>query len=1059
MKKSFSRNILSAAALSAVALALLPSCQDEEFGYSKEDIRKSVYDREFEKVFGQIDPNQTWNTASQVSLNVTVNFPGEYTVKVYTANPRYPDNCAYLAGQYDHITAGDHTFLCDLPATVDCAYVGLIDADGNRMILPAELTEHKGRVEFGNNTMTKAVMPCSEPFSVEKADKLVWTLTDLKAPLNTLPEMVNNTGKVTQNFEYVSMGSFTLYPVYCITSNNGGAGGDDFGEKLGIYTYDDWGHVIKNEDGSIKVTHIWHMNRGHVNTVDGVTSWDQINGTWFEAHNSNTNNWDQKLWFADTFEYSNASNTVWDSNANEFVSGYDKIRTEGIKVSLKSGTRFGFALKTDHGYVYSNSLYNLDEGGVGTDNLTPDHIRDTYAATFHDNGNLYLAFEDWGYGAWGHDCDFNDVVLRLLPTNGYNPIIIDKDMDANPMLYIVACEDLGGTFDWDFNDVVFGIEHVSGQTKARVKLLAAGGTLPVSLKFCDNENEYDITFGSENLTDLHAAFDAETGQPVNVEASYGVTRDPIYSNEFSVNENSFNILEDAQNFRICVTYKDGTSQNEIHVPVKDGVTRVPQAFLISDPTWKWPIELQDIRNKYKDFEAWVSNMHTNWTETSWGLVRENGAIPSYANNILTQFYGVLGFGENNITFPIKHDQMGYNATYKLVVMVSESAVASFKDGNGNKISALADGNLTADRYITFTLNPDVVKVIKDQQKDGLMTITFDHVVTAESNPLMALFWYEASAKPSPNLAVSSDHEIVMSVGETSPIRYATDNRETDVRFTSNNQSVAMVDENTGIISGVSIGDATITVSQSGSEHFNAATSININVKVMEKSVISLTTERLELSTFDSSHNSAAIQYATNNAASAVTFLSSDENVATVDAYGNVTAKKTGITTISVNQNASSYYLAADPKEVTVWVNYDANYGYRISYENARKYDNEPEGYQWVSVTSGGGGIKELLGWNVSNGVKLTFDYAGITDINNLYIESWYTPSDGSSYSVQVKGDKFMNCDWDDQNRKLSVVISKENFEKYFQDSSNEWHSHVYVGGWAPKPVGIYVSHP
>lgn len=1045
------RCVKSSAILAATLPLVLSGCQDEEFGYTKYDVLNSKYAKEFAESFGDIDPNHTWNTATRASIEVEINFDGAYTVKVYTANPRYSENNAYLVGQFDNVEMGSHTFLCDMPATVECAYVGLIDYEGNRMILPAPLSMGKTSVAFGNKSQTRAVYSGSDPFTFSAAETHEWTLSDLTTPLNTLPEGINNTGKVAQNFEYVSMGEFTIYPIYSITSNHGEGWGADFGEKLGIYTYDNWGNVNTNADGTPKVTSIWHMNRG------GVVNdqWDGT-GTWYEAHNKNTNAWQNMIWFAQNVAGANETNTVWDDGNSTMRPAFDKIRSAGIRLQIPEGTRFGFALLTDHGYVYSNSLYNKDEGGVGPSNTTPDHIRDTYAATFHDGGNLYLAFEDWGYNAGGHDTDFNDLVLRLLPTGGFNPLIIDKDIDSNPIIYIVACEDLGGTFDWDFNDVVFGIEHVSGQTDARIKLLAAGGTLPVSLKFYHNNAENDITFGIRSITDLHTAFGANTEQPVNVNADGGVDRDAIYSNTFSVDANTFNILDDAKNFRINVTYTDGTSQKEIRIPDFSDKYKAPQAFLISDPTWKWPTEHQNITEKYSEFANWANDLKSaqNWAKTSWGLIREDGAIPSYANNILTQFPDALTFNGNTVTFPIRKDQMGYDHSYKLVVMVTAEGTATFKDGNGNSITALSDGTLTPNRYVTFTLNPDVVKAIKDTSKDGQMTITFANGVNAKQN-LKALFWYEAGAKPNPNLAVTSSKDFVMKVGDANQVLYVTDNQEKDVIFTSSNTSVATVDQFTGVITAVAIGSATISVTQPESEHFSTADQININVRVLSDSHLSITTPTLSISSFDDDNKKTAqIGYSTQNNQSAVLFTSSDESIATVSNTGVVTAQKTGTTTIKVRQSASENYFE-DEKEVKVTVNYREGYGWRVVFNNAGNRTGGRSEEAWKSIGVGdNGGIKEVLGWNVSGGVKIIFDYDGIYGINDFYIQS----RKSETWTVQLKGNDWMNGASMENPRKLTYTISEQDFNNNFQSSDNKWHSNLFFGGWTEMPKAVYVDH-
>ena len=69
--------------------------------------------------------------------------------------------------------------------------------------------------------------------------------------------------------------------------------------------------------------------------------------------------------------------------------------------------------------------------------------------------------------------DYNDLVF-------YTPRIMSP-MSTNDLSWTMAYEDLGGTFDYDFNDVVFRVSHVSGDNYAMIYPKGAGGTLPETL--------------------------------------------------------------------------------------------------------------------------------------------------------------------------------------------------------------------------------------------------------------------------------------------------------------------------------------------------------------------------------------------------------------------------------------------------------------------------------------------------------------------------------------------------------------------------------------------------
>lgn len=57
-------NSLVYALLSMTTLAILASCQDEDFGYTTEEVRAGVYDRNFIKYYGEIPENQSWDLSS-----------------------------------------------------------------------------------------------------------------------------------------------------------------------------------------------------------------------------------------------------------------------------------------------------------------------------------------------------------------------------------------------------------------------------------------------------------------------------------------------------------------------------------------------------------------------------------------------------------------------------------------------------------------------------------------------------------------------------------------------------------------------------------------------------------------------------------------------------------------------------------------------------------------------------------------------------------------------------------------------------------------------------------
>ena len=873
----------------------ISSCSDFDNGYTDKDI---AYKEQFFNMFGNADPDHTWNMAEVCSLCVNIDMEGTYTVKVWTANPRSSEDNAYLLGQYDNVAGGtSNIFGCDIPSTVEVAYVGIISENGDRIIEPATVKDGKASVTFGV-LGTRAVLLStngSDLFSDAGKNK-EFQKEDLGVPLTTLPESQDNTGNVSQDFEYVSTGEFVIYPIYTITSN---AGSDGNGHRLGIYLCDADG----NKTGEI--TWIWQST---ININDGKSA------TWFDAYNSSTGQWDTDLFafskdrnlegWADTNGDGNVDAinrvdnpvVVWDTETDNFMSPYTKIRPEGIRINVPKGTRFGMVLDASGGGpYYSNSDYN---GG------------DVYGATFKDeHDNLYLAFEDWNHGGGG-DKDFNDIVF-IVPKEYVDkaPIIIDKETEDISMSYIVACEDLGGTFDWDFNDVVYAIEHVSGQTTARIKLLAAGGTLPVKISYQDQV----IKFGGEE--DLHEAFGVDLNTPVNVG---GYTANPLYSEEFTVDKNAFSMSTHASDFKIHVEYTDGSKGAVIGVPDRDGTIKEPQAFLVADPDWQWPLEKVCITTLYPDFATWITNRNdaTNWCGSVWGAGNSDVIIQAGTDHNLFQYDNESWYNGNVATIPLDAGQMGGYTAYQIVLTTSEDAVVKFIESDGTEVT-LTNSNVIAGERNIFTLQGEALEALKG----GRMTITFSDDVTIASDNCETLItelrWVESKAKPT--LKANS---MTFTVGDDARQIELTSNADDVFSYTyeSSNESVATVSQN-GTVTPVAPGTAYITVKQSETEKYQAATArvavtVNANTANLQDPGLGFgSTLSLNASYTSQSEN------INTNSDGAITVTCSDNSVVNVVLNGKqmqITALKAGTATITVKQEATSTYAAAE-KTMTVTV--------------------------------------------------------------------------------------------------------------------------------------------
>lgn len=240
----------------------------------------------------------------------------------------------------------------------------------------------------------------------------------------------------------------------------------------------------------------------------------------------------------------------------------------GIHVSLPVGTEFGLYIGAHGRRFYSEK----SENACGK----------SHVASFQANGVTYLGFDDWCYAT----SDLNDVVCYIEP---------DPEIHDNlPVRWAIACEDLGSVGDYDFNDVVFEVSHISGTTKATFVPLAAGGFLKST-----------VYRNGEEIGEIHSLLHAPVSSLINTSAItfHGDTLELDVPSDWS-------LAEDMGGFSI-ISESTGAAQ-VIKAPT---LGSVPQMLLIpSDPVlWRWPLEKVNIQDAYPLFRDWNENAkNTDW---------------------------------------------------------------------------------------------------------------------------------------------------------------------------------------------------------------------------------------------------------------------------------------------------------------------------------------------------------------------------------------------------------------------------------------------------------------
>ena len=177
------------------------------------------------------------------------------------------------------------------------------------------------------------------------------------------------------------------------------------------------------------------------------------------------------------------------------------------------------------------------------------------------------------------DNNYDDWIVRIVPAKMLG------DEEKNTQRIIV--EDLGSIGDFDYNDLVFDayVYNQNGQTWAKIKLLAAGGTLPVYICGCDEKVE------------VHDKFGVSTTTMVNTKKGT-VDKSPV---EFTIKlKNKVSSSFNANDIEVKV------DNNGNVIPLTSNVGKAPEKICV-DTSFEWCDEKVNVKTVYPDFAKYVSN--------------------------------------------------------------------------------------------------------------------------------------------------------------------------------------------------------------------------------------------------------------------------------------------------------------------------------------------------------------------------------------------------------------------------------------------------------------------
>lgn len=531
------------------------SCMKHEDLYNgKSDSEKKK--EEFDKNFPvkDIDPEQDWNMAKQVMVNVSVNYggSGEYTIKMYSDNPRDPEVQAYLLGKYTVKDGSTNALAVDVVSGSESVYVCCVDATDGTVMKWGAIENGKANVSFGAMPKNRAVSGRADEWREFDTAPIIELLDSEKGAFRE--GQTPSGGAILTSYEFKYNGAFSIYAV---------GGSTDGQDEIGYYYYTD--DINKRKYGTL-ITNIQNDNStGRVLEVLDGNSWL----SWTFAPESQVGN----------FAYLLKLNNV------------KKVRSKACVIDgLPNGCRVGFYVRpngSQNVIYYSNKALNsgrIHSAVLSRENGTPEYIG------LEDNPNEA-----------GRDC--NDIVFYIPDSeNGTPPEVVDPekpDKPAPPATWIVACEDLGSTGDYDFNDVVFGVSYVSGTKEATVTPYAAGGTLAATI-YCGAKSVGEIhdLLGLSSTKTMINTYKRETeGKPVSV---------PVGSD--------FSMSSSMGTFSLVIEGND----EKITSP---GTGKAPQMICVPGE-WAWPTERTNITAAYPGFGEWGANYNSSkdWWQSPTGSV-------------------------------------------------------------------------------------------------------------------------------------------------------------------------------------------------------------------------------------------------------------------------------------------------------------------------------------------------------------------------------------------------------------------------------------------------------
>lgn len=221
-------------------------------------------------------------------------------------------------------------------------------------------------------------------------------------------------------------------------------------------------------------------------------------------------------------------------------------------------------------------------------------VRLTWTEEGIEREGYYLAFD---YSAEKEnvkispDGYYSNWIIKITPAYPNSTTPSDETtINMPPTTRRIMCEDLGSSYDFDFNDVVFDVQYekvAESNYTAIVTLQAAGGTLPVYIGEYKSTREVHYLFGIDKRVPVNAG-KSSLSRPVAI---------------FRLNNLS---NTDPRNIPVYVDNPSGLHAANIDL-LEAAEGEIPQKICVPGIIG-WAIEETDIQDAYPFFNKWISHI-------------------------------------------------------------------------------------------------------------------------------------------------------------------------------------------------------------------------------------------------------------------------------------------------------------------------------------------------------------------------------------------------------------------------------------------------------------------